>query len=280
MTSAFFAQHSDAPLVRLRLAKVEGSSYQPVGAQKWVAADRSCVGMITGGCLDDHLTDIALAEPLTAARTWQQVVDSTLAEDRILGSGLGCRGRLTITFEVLPSGCPRRQQLIAEHLSPDCTVHIVGGGYDVDAVVRLIHWRGWGARVYARTPAEQQRLKAAAIPSQLLKPEDITGALTGSPKILVLMTHHFPTDVALLAQLAADEAPLDYLGVLGSRQRIQALRDDLHELHGRTLPPALEAVLHGPLGLEGFGKGEKAVALALVSQLQLLFGSPSAHSGR
>lgn len=269
----FHRRFAGEPVVLLRLAAIEGSSYQPLGAFKWVAAERSSVGMISGGCLEDHFIDQALAEPLSAPRCWQQIIDSTQPADRLLGTALGCRGRLTVSFEVFLPGCPRRDAIVAEQLAPAVTVHIVGGGSDVQPVAELLRWRGWGGDIFTRTP--EQRIPGFR--SQVLSHELLATALSHvrGPKILAVLTHHFPTDLDLLHWLChrSSDQGLDYLGLLGSRQRRAQLLADLRENHGMTLPARLEAVLHAPLGLPGFGKGQHAVALSLISQLQQLFAS-------
>lgn len=267
----------DQPLVLITLNAIEGSSYQPLGAFKWVAPDRRSFGMISGGCLEEYFIDQALAEPLHAGRSWQQVVDSTLPEDRLLGSGLGCRGKLTVHYRVLMPGCLERAEIFAEQLRPKIKVHLVGAGRDIEPLLSLVAWRGWAAEVFTRTPAERDRLQDLSPQTSACR--DLTQAnLLASladaphPAILVLMTHHFPTDTAVLSWLATAAPRLDYLGILGSRQRRGFLLGDLDQIYGQKLPKHLLDVMHTPLGLEGFGKGEHAVALSLVSQLQMLFG--------
>lgn len=267
----FHRRFAGEPVVLLTLAAIEGSSYQPQGAFKWVAAERCAVGMISGGCLEDHLIDLALAEPHSGPRCWQQIIDSTQPADRLLGTALGCRGRLTVSFEVFLPGCTRRAAIVAEQLAPALTVHIVGGGLDVQPVAELLRWRGWGVDIFTRTP--EQRIPGFS--SQVLSHELLATALghVRGPKIVAVLSHHFPTDLSLLHWLCHGDQRLDYLGLLGSRQRRAQLLRDLSENHGLTLPAWLDAVLHGPLGLPGFGKGQHAVALSLISQLQQLFGS-------
>lgn len=268
----------------LTLAASEGSSYQPVGAYKWVAPERSSIGMISGGCLEEHFIDLALNEPLEVARNWQHIIDTSLPEDRLLGTGLGCRGRLTVKFEVLPPDCPRRRQIIASQLSPALTVHIVGSGADVPPVVELLRWRGWGAVIFARSHGSNSQ-ELADFACRPLDYDALAAALcvVRGPKILAVMTHHFQTDLELLRWLCQSpksyspksQMPpqLDYLGLLGSRQRSDQLWADLNSHHDSAGAMALKDALHAPLGLPGFGKGQHAVALSLVSQLQQLFGT-------
>lgn len=270
----FERRYAREPLVLLSLIRVVGSSYQPVGAFKWVSPDRRSVGMISGGCLEDFLIDRALGE--TERSSWQEEVDSLSPEDRIFGTALGCRGRLTVQFERLAPDCPRRAAYFAEQQRPKLTVPVLGGGLDVDPVVSLLGWRGWQAEVLTRTAAEQNAAAERGLPAQELSRAGLLARLDDSspgtePKVLVMMSHHFPTDLEVLGWLITADVRLDYLGILGSRQRIADLKGDL-SARGTPLPRYLEGVLHAPLGLAGMGKGEHAVALALVAELQSLFG--------
>lgn len=283
---AFLTAHQSEPLVLLTLTQVAGSSYQPVGAFKWVAASRASHGMISGGCLEDHLIDLALAR-LTEWEAndgpyeiWHEVVDSMAPEDRLLGTGLGCRGRLTISFELMPAGSERRAKVIADQLRPRVTVNLIGTGLDVDPVVSLLAWRGWDALVWGHSAVAVEHAKARGLPCRLYADSRLAATLRQtsqhSPSIVVAMSHNFPKDVELLAFLSSmsirEQIALDYLGLLGSRQRSRDLLTDLRRWHGHDLAPQLAKVFHSPLGLAGFGKGEHAVALALVAELQSLFG--------
>ena len=79
---------------------VAGSSYRRIGARLLVADDGRCVGGISGGCLEGD----ALRRARTAIFAGQpsvRVYDTLEGEDRVIGIGLGCNGRIEVLFQPL-----------------------------------------------------------------------------------------------------------------------------------------------------------------------------------
>jgi xanthine dehydrogenase accessory factor len=74
------------------------------------------------------------------------------------------------------------------------------------------------------------------------------------------MSHHLPSDLSYLRELAGTQIP--YVGLLGPALRREKLLNDL----GDGARP-LRARLRGPVGLALGGRGPEAVALAIVAEI-------------
>lgn len=76
---------------------VEASSYRRIGARMLVAADGRCVGGISGGCLEGDAKRRAQTAIYRQSSSIQ-IYDTLDGEDRVIGIGLGCNGKVTVLF--------------------------------------------------------------------------------------------------------------------------------------------------------------------------------------
>jgi xanthine dehydrogenase accessory factor len=81
---------------------------------------------------------------------------------------------------------------------------------------------------------------------------------------VLVMTHHYLIDRALLSELLPSQAP--YVGLLGPRRRAEDLIADIERL-GIALSAEQRARLHGPAGLDIGGEGPEAIALSLLAEV-------------
>jgi xanthine/CO dehydrogenase XdhC/CoxF family maturation factor len=88
------------------LVSVEGSSYRRPGASMLIAPDGRRAGGISGGCLERDVERHA-REALAAGQPRVVVYDTQSEADLLVGTGLGCGGRLEILVEPI--------ELTAEH---------------------------------------------------------------------------------------------------------------------------------------------------------------------
>jgi xanthine dehydrogenase accessory factor len=79
---------------------------------------------------------------------------------------------------------------------------------------------------------------------------------------VLVMTHHYLIDRALLSELLLSPTP--YIGLLGPRQRAEDLLADVEGL-GIGLSAEQRARLYGPAGLDVGGDGPEAIALSLLA---------------
>jgi xanthine/CO dehydrogenase XdhC/CoxF family maturation factor len=85
---------------------------------------------------------------------------------------------------------------------------------------------------------------------------------------IVLMTHSYPQDQALLDRLMG--RPFRYLGLLGPRQRTKRLLEEIGRL---TAPEAKQ--LHAPVGLKIGAHTPETIALAIVAEIQSVIREPN-----
>ncbi|MCP9237602.1 XdhC family protein [Lewinella sp. JB7] len=85
------------------VVRVEGSSYRRIGARLLVGADGRYTGGISGGCLEGDALRRAQRAIHQGAPT-KRVYDTLDGEDREIGIGLGCNGRIEVLFIPLDFG--------------------------------------------------------------------------------------------------------------------------------------------------------------------------------
>jgi xanthine dehydrogenase accessory factor len=95
-----------------------------------------------------------------------------------------------------------------------------------------------------------------------LRPEDFPGdvSLAGSPAV-VLMSHGYEADRAVLGYLLADARSLGYLGILGPKSRTALLLEDLG-MEGRGA-----AMARTPAGLDLGADTPEEIALSIVAEI-------------
>ena len=88
---------SQTPCALATVVSIEGSSYRRIGARLIVGADGRYTGGISGGCLEGDALRRA-QEAIRADRPVKRVYDTLNGEDREIGIGLGCNGRIEVLF--------------------------------------------------------------------------------------------------------------------------------------------------------------------------------------
>ncbi|WP_426984019.1 XdhC family protein [Brevibacillus borstelensis] len=81
---------------------VKGSAYRREGAKMLVDEEGKCTGMISGGCLEADVAEVAKQVLETGAPTVKTYV---MDEDLVWGLGLGCPGTVEIYIEPLLHAC-------------------------------------------------------------------------------------------------------------------------------------------------------------------------------
>jgi xanthine/CO dehydrogenase XdhC/CoxF family maturation factor len=105
---------AEAGSVLATLVTAEGSSYRRPGARMLIAGNRSRIGSISGGCLEEDLLERAVRVAETG-RAEVVLYDTTAENDLLWGVGLGCSGVIRILLEPLPPG-PGWAAVLAENL--------------------------------------------------------------------------------------------------------------------------------------------------------------------
>lgn len=148
--------------------------------------------------------------------------------------------------------------VLIERIAPPHALVAIGSGATARALLAIGRALGWRTTM---VDTDAQRLAAAALPpathSVCANPSTLRTTLAlDRYSSVVVMTHNLAQDMAWLAAL--HDAPLAYLGALGSRERVLRLRDD----------GALANIdLHAPAGLDLGAETPAEIALAIAAEI-------------
>jgi xanthine dehydrogenase accessory factor len=166
----------------------------------------------------------------------------------------------TVSF-ALPEASTR---VFIEVHSPPATLIIVGAGHVAMPLVRIAQTIGWRTLVVDSRPrfATPERFPEsdalfAGIPSEIVQ----TLPLAPSTAV-ILVAHDYKFDLPVLRQVLA--SPVGYIGMLGSRQRGQAILKLLRE--EGVSDAALQRV-RVPIGLDLGSRSVPEIALAILAEV-------------
>ncbi len=156
--------------------------------------------------------------------------------------------------------------LAVEVVPPPLRLVVFGAGPDAGPVARLALELGWDVALSDPRPASARpdRFPGASVhcvPAE----EAVAAAAIDAGTHVIVMTHHYLHDRALLEGLLPSPAP--YVGLLGPKQRARDLLADLAD-QGAWFSEEELARLHAPAGLDLGGEGPEAIALSLVGEVQ------------
>lgn len=78
------------------VVKVFGSSYRREGAKMFIDETEETVGLISGGCLEADVAEVA-KEVIATGKPMTKLYD--MDEDLVWGLGLGCPGKVEVYIE-------------------------------------------------------------------------------------------------------------------------------------------------------------------------------------
>lgn len=93
------------PAVLATIVATAGSTYRKAGARMLLYADRSHVGLLSGGCLEGDLAEHA-ADVLARGRARAVEYDLRGPDDALFGIGAGCEGAMRVLLEPASPGTP------------------------------------------------------------------------------------------------------------------------------------------------------------------------------
>jgi len=168
----------------------------------------------------------------------------------------------------------RRTRAFAQFLAPPPHVLICGAGPDAQPVVNTALSLGWRVSVVDHRPAQAvaQRFPGAEVRSADVRDLRSTVALE-TCHAAVVMSHHLPSDVAYLRELAEAGTP-EYVGLLGPAARRRRIAQEL----GVTAQK-LRARIRGPVGIDIGAVTPEGIALAIVGEIHAwLAGRDALHA--
>lgn len=219
----------------------------------------TCLVLTANGQMEHHIPDCHLQNAITA--------DAHLA----------LQTQSTFTKTYLSTGNDYTAH--TAYLPPVPQLVIAGAGNDVMPLVKMACLLGWhtividgrpGYATTARFPEATQLLTAKP-------PQVISQINTDQHTAVVLMTHNYNYDLALLAQLMP--LPLPYIGVLGPAKKLQRMLEELTE-NGIHISRQQRERIHGPAGLDLGAETAEEIALSVVSEIKSVLSTAAATSLR
>jgi xanthine/CO dehydrogenase XdhC/CoxF family maturation factor len=154
------------------------------------------------------------------------------------------------------------ENICVEELNPPQRLILFGAGDDAQPLAQMAALLGWSVTVADGRAQLANRFSSASCTildeSLSIAPLKIT-----SKDAVVLMTHSFAQDRALLAQLLPI-MPV-YLGVLGARHRSSLLVSEVAASLGWSISECA-TLLHAPTGLDLGGDAPESIALAILAE--------------
>jgi xanthine dehydrogenase accessory factor len=161
--------------------------------------------------------------------------------------------------------------VLMETISPPHALVVIGSSAAARALLPLASALGWQTTLVDNDP---DRLQAGGLPAGLntvcSTPENLLANLPlDAHSSVVVMTHNLEHDVAYLHALK--NAPVAYIGALGSRDRVARMRENtaLSGLH-----------LHAPAGLDIGSETPEEIALAIAAEIMAVINRRNGGSLR
>jgi xanthine dehydrogenase accessory factor len=256
--------------VLVTVTETEGSTYRKKGAYKIIDKDGKSAGLISGGCLEGEIVTHALDMKGDSST---HLIDTSADLDRIFGYAIGCQGKLNLSFNRIKGSELLTEECIGFSEEQKLKVLVFGAGPDIDPVQELLEWTKWDVEFFSeRTDFVEQRMQQGWKISKFNSQELNFNLENPSRTAIVLMSHHYPADLELLKYFCDME--VGYIGLLGPRKKKQQMIVDLKKISNYSISENMKERFHGPLGIFGMGRGETAIALSLVAQLQSVFFNP------
>ncbi|MBB3111256.1 xanthine dehydrogenase accessory factor [Paenibacillus phyllosphaerae] len=285
------------PSVLATIIEVEGHSYRKSGASMLFRLADEPIGSISPGCLEADLKE-RIAEVWTTGTPQRVFYNMNADEDAIWGEAVGCGGRITVLLEAVQGELREKLTCLHDKLAVGESVMLERNfdedhvGYSIQSASRITAVQQYGCTVFR--PQRRVLLFGAGEDSrpiyerlrrvgfQVLVTDWRAGLLTesrfpgaalmaGSPEEIVLQAGIGKADYAVITshQLMYDRAMLaallpiepEYIGIIGSRRRIEMLFDGL----GRGTPNA--ANIHAPIGLSIGAEGPEEIAISIAAEL-------------
>ncbi len=156
--------------------------------------------------------------------------------------------------------------VLVEPIAPPHALIVIGSSAAARALLPVANALGWQTTLVDHDPA---RLRVTDLPSDLhavcATPENVRELLPlDAHSSVVVMTHNLERDMAYLAALR--DAPIAYLGTLGSRERVGRMRSEV-QLKGIRL--------HAPAGLDIGSETPEEIALAVAAEIMAVINGRS-----
>jgi xanthine/CO dehydrogenase XdhC/CoxF family maturation factor/CTP:molybdopterin cytidylyltransferase MocA len=282
------------------VVETKGSAYRRAGARLIIRRDGKTWGAISGGCIESDIIERALNVIHRHEATLVRFRPAD--DDLIVGLGSGCPGEVAVLIEPLPESLHDRLSIASAeealittyrgtllgtsigHLfaAPDdafvqpivsrLSLFIFGASPAAEPLLRFAKELGWCVRIADHRPVVATDERFATADAIEIAPTDELPSRFKypPPSAAVLMTHHYLRDLELIRRLAP--LRLDYLGLVGSRERARRLIAECAALGTDSL--------RAPAGLDLGADAPSEIALSIVAEIQAVLRRTSATALR
>lgn len=310
-------QQLSGPAALATVVRVEGSAYRREGAKMLIPADGTPVGMLSGGCLEDDVRELAQAT-LADGRPQLVTYDMRSDDDSLWGLNMGCNGLIDVLVELVgPAVTAMAEEYCAGR---PCTTFV--GTAEGPLRGRRLTIRADGSRVGDLPVTETTPVRAGhlaeglyaepVVPPPLLwvvgagadAPALVKAAAAAGWRVRVVdrrakyadparfpeaaeVLHMEPADMVARAGRGAYAVFLhhnfdhdrDYLtAMLGTGARYLGVLGPLRRTRKILGEGELPAEVYAPVGLDIGGEGPEAVAASIVAEIQAVrYGRPGGH---
>ena len=301
LVSFWAERHCKEMLLLGTVVSTQGSTYRKAGARVLISESGAVCGMISGGCIESDL--ISTGFDRISDGPCLVEFNASDQYDKYFGFGTGCEGSSVVLLESLSKDggiisefdklLKNRKRLsvsihfdsverkswyvghsssttstcvLRQNILPEPRLTIVGAGQDVIPLLKFAKELGWyvsivtgkgGSSIGEKFRCADEILIQA--PNQKL-PE--IWFKEDSFHAVVLMSHSYIIDLEILKTLHNQK--IDYLGVLGPKQRTEMLIQE-----AQSILPAI----HSPVGLKIGGDNPAEIAISIVAEIQsLIYG--------
>ena len=223
------------------------------------------IGLTCGGTVDVLLQRVRphdAADPTVVAhRRAAELVEA--GEEAVIVTPLDAVGTPTVV-EPKATDLSPADRVFLDRIAPPTTIVIVGAGQiamSLTTLARELEMRT--VIVDGRDRYATRERFPSADEIRLGMPSEIVAEIRPTKRVaVVLVAHDYKYDLPVLRALL--RAPVGYLGMLGSKKRSAAVRE---QLRGEGFRDDELARLHSPIGLDLGGRSSAEVALSILSEI-------------
>ena len=243
-------------VVLCTVVRTQGSVPRRAGAKMLVRADGGIDGTVGGGEMESRTIDAALE----ALRTGDAKVIRFELQDPSTGD---------------PGVCGGEMEIFVEPMTMPHTLLVIGAGHVGRALVHLGRWLGFRVVLSDDRPEHCTEEAVPGAHEYICAPiRELPGHMRFTPQTWIVMpTRGMPVDVEGLPALF--EVPHAYLGVIGSRRRWAAARQ---ELEARGVSPEQLDRVRSPMGLELHAEAPEEIALSILAEVLMLRNGADGHA--
>lgn len=257
-------------IVHILIEPVKNGSNNAIELLKQIAARRQDAVIATLFSIEDKKWEGAGTYALL---TEENIYDNNLSKELIADMQQVLQSRSSVIKKYDTTDA------LIEHVPPALSLLIFGAGNDVIPLVQMASILGWqtividGRPAYAtvsRFPQAQQVLVA--------KPAEVLNKLRfDNNTAVVLMTHNYNYDIAMLQQLLPRQLP--YIGLLGPKTKWHRMLEELDE-RGIQFTRQQQQSLYSPTGLDIGSETAEEIALSILAEIKMAMSRRNGKSLR